>query len=146
MRIVRFQSAFWSFRRRSFGLKEALMVSICRHAGKGEMRFFCSTDGAAFWRFPNLAGHWQYSKKGKRQWPMKFFRKGLRGALGWGMAVGAVSAHAARPFGDAEVWLLLLLRLIIRRLGWPKSVPDVFAEFALTRIKVCAREMKYFLS
>ena len=101
MRIVRFQSAFWSFRRRSFGLKGALMVSIYRHAGKGEMRFFCSTDGAAFWRFPNLAGHWQYSKKGKRQWPMKFFRKGLRGALGWGMAVGAVSAHAARPFGDA---------------------------------------------
>ena len=34
---------------------------------------------------------------------MKFFRKGLRGALGWGMAVGAVSAHAARPFGDVEV-------------------------------------------
>ena len=33
-----------------------------------------------------------------------FFRKGMRGALGWGIAVGAVSAHAARPFGDAEVW------------------------------------------
>lgn len=32
---------------------------------------------------------------------MKFFRKGMRGALGWGLAVGAVSAHAARPFGDA---------------------------------------------
>ena len=31
---------------------------------------------------------------------MKFFRKGLGGALGWGMAVGAVSAHAERPFGD----------------------------------------------
>ena len=30
-----------------------------------------------------------------------FFRKEMRGALGWGMAVGAVSAHAARPFGDA---------------------------------------------
>lgn len=36
---------------------------------------------------------------------MKFFRKGMRGALGWGIAVGAVSAHAARPFGDAEVWV-----------------------------------------
>mgnify|MGYP002871696300 CR=1 FL=1 len=33
-----------------------------------------------------------------------FFRKGMRGALGWSMAVGAVSAHAARPLGDAEVW------------------------------------------
>ena len=38
---------------------------------------------------------------------MKFFRKGLRGALGWGMVVGAVSAHAARPFGDAEVWVFV---------------------------------------
>ena len=28
----------------------------------------------------------------------------MRGALDWDMAVGAVSAHAARPFGDAEVW------------------------------------------
>ena len=44
------------------------------------------------------------------------------------------------------VWFLLFLRLIIRHLDWPKSAPDVFAEFALTRIKVCAREMKYFLS
>ena len=101
MGIDRFQSAFSSFRRRNFALKGALMVSICRHAGKGEMRFFCSTDGATFWHFPNLAVHRQYSKKGKRRWPMNFFRKGLRGALGWGMAVGAVSAHAARPFGDA---------------------------------------------
>lgn len=33
-----------------------------------------------------------------------FFRKGMRGALGWSMAVGAVSTHAARPLGDAEVW------------------------------------------
>lgn len=34
-----------------------------------------------------------------------FFRKEMRGALVWGTAVGAVSAHAARPFGDAEVWV-----------------------------------------
>lgn len=146
MRIVRFQSAFWSFRRRSFGLKGALMVSICRHAGKGEMRFFCSTDGAAFWRFPNLAGHWQYSKKGKRQWPMKFFRKGL-GARSVGVWRSVRYRRTRRGRLVMQGFrLLLLLRLIIKRLGWPKSVPDVFAEFALTRIKVCAREMKYFLS
>lgn len=65
---------------------------------------FCSKDGAACWRFPDLTDHRQYSKKGKRQWPIKFFRKEMRGALGWSMVVGAVSAHAARPFGDAEVW------------------------------------------
>lgn len=65
---------------------------------------FCSIDGATCWRFPDLTDHRQYSKKGKRQWPIIFFRKEMRGALGWSMVVGAVSAHAARPFGDAEVW------------------------------------------
>ena len=43
-------------------------------------------------------------KKGEGAMADDFFRKGMRGALGWSMAVGAVSAHAARPLGDAEVW------------------------------------------
>ena len=43
---------------------------------------------------------------------MKFFRKGMRGALGWSMVVGAVSAHAARPFGDAEVWAFALKKVL----------------------------------
>ena len=75
-----------------------------------------------------------------------FFRKEMRGAL-VGVQRSVLYRRtrrvrlAMRKFG-----LLLLLRLIIRHLAWQKNTPDVFAEFALTRIKVCAREMKYFLS
>ncbi|WP_298765407.1 hypothetical protein [uncultured Alloprevotella sp.] len=64
MRIVRFQSAFWSFRRRSFGLKGALMVSICRHAGKGEMRFFVLRMGG-FLAFPEFGRSLAILKKGE---------------------------------------------------------------------------------
>lgn len=65
MRIVRFQSAFWSFRRRSFGLKGALMVSICRHAGKGEMRFFLFYGWGGFLAFPEFGRSLAILKKGE---------------------------------------------------------------------------------
>mgnify|MGYP001678805361 CR=1 FL=1 len=54
-----------------------------------------------FLAFPEFGWSSAILKKGEATMADEFFRKGLRGALGWGMALGAVSVHAARPFGDA---------------------------------------------
>ena len=55
--------------------------------------------------FPEFDRSSAILKKGEAAMADNFFRKEMRGALVWGTAVGAVSAHAARPVGDAEVWV-----------------------------------------
>lgn len=71
--------------------------------GKAKCRFLFYRWGGLL-ALPEFGRSSAILKKGEAAMADNFFRKGMRGALGWGMAVGAVSAHAARPFGNAEVW------------------------------------------
>lgn len=71
--------------------------------GKAKCRFLFYRWGGLL-AFPGFGRSLAILKKGEAAMADNFFRKEMRGALGWSMVVGAVSAHAARPFGDAEVW------------------------------------------
>ena len=72
MGIVRFLSVFSLFCRRGFGLKRALMVSICRQAGKGEMQSLFCGWGNLLVLLTDWADRRQYSKEGKGRWLMIF--------------------------------------------------------------------------